>query len=116
MKQKHFEITSGFDSEDTLAWHRWLQPLQGVMASHQAPLDRDKIDLELLTCVKGGVSLTRAQLLTCLRTHLDAAKARLRHEFYESNDGAVYVGMHAWTIDILLQLLYAKTQKHVRWR
>ena len=36
----------------------------------------------------------------------------MQHAFYDNNDGAVYVGMYAWTIDILLQMLYAETRKH----
>ena len=63
---------------------------------------------------KGKTGSNRTQLLTSLRTHLDTAKVRLCEAFYANNDGAVYVGMHAWTIDILLKLLYVETKKHCR--
>ena len=36
----------------------------------------------------------------------------MQHAFHDNNDGAIYVGMYAWTIDILLQLLYAETRKY----
>jgi [protein-PII] uridylyltransferase len=114
MSQKHSVTTPIFDAADTVAWHRWLQPLQGAMAGNHAPLDRDVIDAELATDADGSIPPVRTQLLTCLRSHLNAAKVRLRRRFYDSNDGAVYVGMYAWAIDILLQLLYAETQKHCR--
>ncbi len=111
IKNRISNITS-FDSVDVVAWHRWLQPLQGVMVGCQPPLDRVVIEAALGAYAKGKVSSSRAQLLACLRTQLKAAKVELRESFYDSNDGAVYVGMHAWAIDILLQLLYAETQKH----
>ena len=82
------------------------------MAGQHAPLDRKFIEAELEAYAKKRGSSNRTQLLTCLRTHLDAAKAELQHAFYDNNDGAVYVGMYAWTIDILLQMLYAETRKH----
>ena len=112
MSQEHIGTTSKFGAADTVAWHRWLQPLQGVVAGHREPLDRKAIGIELAACAKGGALLDRNQLLNCLKGHLDSGKARLRHSFYESNNGAVYVGMYAWTIDILLQLLYEETQKY----
>ena len=100
------------DPADTVAWHRWLQPLQGAMVGQKPPLDRGAMEAELGAQAEGKTSTNRNQLLTCLRTHLKVAKAELRQLFYDSNDGAVYVGMHAWIIDILLQLLFAETQKH----
>jgi len=96
---------------DSIAWHRWLLPLQGAMAVNQPPLDRQAIEAELDSYAAGKTPVNRTKLLSCLRTHLDQAKAKLRESFYHSNDGAVYVGMHAWVIDILLQSLYAQTQK-----
>ena len=96
---------------DSIAWHRWLLPLQGAMAVNQPPLDRQAIEAELDSYATGKTPVNRTKLLSCLRTHLDQAKASLRESFYHSNDGAVYVGMHAWVIDILLQSLYAQTQK-----
>ncbi|MDC1381944.1 [protein-PII] uridylyltransferase [Candidatus Puniceispirillum sp.] len=114
MSQKSAANVTKFEPADTVVWHRWLQPLQGAMAGHQPPLDRDIIEAELGVCAKGKVLTNRPQILNCLRSHLEVAKAGLRQSFYDSNDGAVYVGMHAWTIDILLQLLYVETQKHCR--
>ena len=96
---------------DGIAWHRWLLPLQGAMAVNEPPLDRLAIEDELDSYATGKTPVNRTKLLSCLRTHLDQAKASLRGSFYHSNDGAVYVGMHAWVIDILLQSLYAQTQK-----
>ena len=96
---------------DSIAWHRWLLPLQGAMAVNQPPLDRQAIEAELDSYAAGKTLVNRTKLLSCLRTHLDQAKVSLRESFYHSNDGAVYVGMHAWVIDILLQSLYAQTQK-----
>ena len=29
---------------DSIAWHRWLLPLQGAMAVNQPPLDRQAIE------------------------------------------------------------------------
>ena len=96
---------------DSIAWHRWLLPLQGAMAVNQPPLKRQAIEAELESYATGKTPVNRTKLLSCLRNHLDQAKASLRKSFYHSNDGAVYVGMHAWIIDILLQSLYAQTQK-----
>ena len=112
MTQKHSATRSGLDPADSVAWHRWLQPLQGAMAGQNAPLDRKFMEAELEAQIKKRGPPNRAQLLTCLRAHLDAAKAELRNAFYDNNDGAVYVGMYAWTIDILLRMLYAETRKH----
>ena len=78
------------------------------MASNQPPLDSDKIQSELMTFAKGNNSSSREQLLTCLQSNLKLAKAELRKLFYDENDGATYVGMHAWVIDVLLQLLYSE--------
>ena len=111
MTKNHNPTESGSDPLDTVAWQRWLQPLQGAMAGQHAPLDRKIIEEKLGAYDKKSGSPNRTQLLTCLRTHLDAAKAGLQHAFYDSNDGAFYVGMYAWTIDILLQILYAETRK-----
>ncbi|MFZ9134366.1 MAG: nucleotidyltransferase domain-containing protein, partial [Candidatus Puniceispirillaceae bacterium] len=97
---------------DGIAWHRWLLPLQGAMDRFQAPLDRAAIEAELATHESGKTPVPRPELLGCLRRHLDQAKANLRTAFYDSNDGAIYVGMHAWTIDILLQSLYAQAQRY----
>ncbi len=110
---KKYDLTkTGLDTAEIVAWHRWLQPLQGAMAGQSVPLNRNVIEAELEACAKKCGLLNRTQLLNCLRTHLVAAKAGLRHAFYDNNDGAVYVGMYAWTIDILLQLLYVETRKH----
>ena len=114
MSRKVVANVTKFEPADTVAWHRWLQPLQCSMASHQPPLDRDIIEAELGAYAKGKAPTNRPQILNCLRSHLEVAKAGLRQSFYDSNDGAVYVGMHAWTIDILLQLLFVETQKHCR--
>ena len=78
------------------------------MAGQNAPLDRQFMEAELEAHAKKRGPSNRTQLLTCLRAHLDAAKAELSNAFYDNNDGAVYVGMYAWTIDILLQLLLLK--------
>ena len=80
---------------DSIAWHRWLLPLQGAMAVNQPPLDRQAIEAELDSYAAGKTPVNRTKLLSCLQTHLDQAKAKLRESFYHSNDGAVYVGMHA---------------------
>ena len=96
---------------DGIAWHRWLLPLQGAMEVHEPPLDRMAIEAELESYATGKTPVDRAKLLSCLRTRLDQAKTSLRDSFYHSNDGAVYVGMHAWVIDRLLQSRYAQTQK-----
>ncbi len=47
MTQKHNVTKPGLDPVDTVAWQRWLQPLQGAMAGLQAPLDRKMIEAEL---------------------------------------------------------------------
>ena len=96
---------------DGIAWHRWLLPLQGAMAVYEPPLDQQAIEAELDSYATSKTPVNRTKLLSCLRTHLDKAKASLRESFYHGNDGAVYVGMHAWAIDILLQSLYAQTKK-----
>ena len=95
-------IASPAAMPDGIAWHRWLLPLQGAMAVNETPLDRLAIEAELDSYATGKTPVNRTKLLSCLRTHLDQAKANLRESFYHSNDGAVYVGMHAWVIDILL--------------
>jgi len=97
---------------DGIAWHRWLLPLQGAMDLFQPPLDRAAIEAELATHESGKIPVPRPELLGCLRRHLNQARDNLRTSFYASNDGAIYVGMHAWTIDILLQSLYAQAQRH----
>ena len=50
MSQRHIGTTVKFGAADTVAWHRWLQPLQGVMARHRAPLDHNEIGRELAAC------------------------------------------------------------------
>ncbi len=112
MTQMYNAIKPGLDPADTMAWHRWLQPLQGAMAGQHAPLDRKIIEAELETHARKRGPSNRTHLLTCLRSHLDAAKAGLEHAFHDNNDGAIYVGMYAWTIDILLQTLYAEARKY----
>ena len=112
MTQMNNATKPGLDPANMVAWHRWLQPLQGAMAGQQAPLDRKNIEAELEPYAKKLGASYRTHLLACLRTHLDAAKAGLQHAFHDNNDGAIYVGMYAWTIDILLQLLYAETRKY----
>ena len=74
---------------DSIAWHRWLLPLQGAMAVNEPPLDRLAIEAELDSCATGKTLVNRTKLLSCLRTHLDHAKVSLRESFYHSNDGAI---------------------------
>ena len=77
MTQKHNATRSGLDPADTVAWHRWLQPLQGAMAGQNAPLDRKFMEAELEAHTKKRGPSNRTQLLICLRAHLDAAKAEI---------------------------------------
>ena len=48
------------------------------MAGQNAPLDRKVIEAELEAHAKKRGPSNRAHLLTCLRAHLDAAKAELQ--------------------------------------
>ena len=81
MTQKRNAPKPVLDPADTVAWHRWLQPLQGAMTSQHAPLDRKFIEAELEAYAKKRGPTNRTQLLSCFRTHLDAAKAGLQHAF-----------------------------------
>ena len=47
MTQKRSATRSGLEPADTVAWHRWLQPLQGAMAGQNVPLDRKFMEAEL---------------------------------------------------------------------
>ena len=108
---------NGYDS--TILWHRWLQPLTSVMISQPAPLNHATINAALASELPGKKAVSkkaaledRVALLACLRQHLTAAKENLAATFYQHNDGAIYVGMHAWTIDSLLQILYQQACRH----
>ena len=81
------------------------------MAGQRAPLDHKVIEAELETHAKKSGPSNRTHLLTCLRAIL-IRQGGLQHAFYDNNDGAIYVGMYAWTIDILLQVLYAESRKY----
>ena len=89
-----------------IAWHRWLQPLAGVMSSAPPPFDRAALLAAISAHAAAHKTDARAQLLAVLRDQLTITKHALEQQFYAQNDGAIYVGMQAWSIDLILQILH----------
>jgi len=86
-------------------WHRWVQPLSSVMNSHAAPLDSAEIDAAVTAVTETVPAKRRAALLALLRDRLADARVRLEAELTETKDGVIYVGLNAWMIDQLLEIV-----------
>ena len=86
-------------------WHRWVLPLASVMDTHEAPLDIAEIEAAFAASKETAPAKRRAAMLALLRDELAAARTRLESELTETKDGVIYVGLNAWMIDQLLELL-----------
>ena len=95
-----------------IAWHRWLQPLAGVMSSAPPPFDKAALLATINADAAAGKTDARPQLLAVLRDQLTMTKHALKQQFYAQNDGAIYVGMQAWSIDLILQILHDQACRH----
>ena len=99
------------DFSNSPLWHRWLQPLWSVKQTLPAVFDNANISSELATIDCGDAALYRIKLLAVLRQHLATVEATIEQDFYHNNDGAIYVGQHARSVDDLLRLLYGEAGK-----
>jgi [protein-PII] uridylyltransferase len=101
------------DLSDGPLWHHWLQPLQTVKQTLPPPFDGAGVASKMAAFSGQNKTAYRAALLDSLRAELATAKASIEQQFYETNDGAIYVGQHARCIDILLDILFAEATKAV---
>ena len=103
-------VSKSANNYNVSAWQHWLQPLTWVMKSQCPPLDRAAIITALQPQKTSTPTAGRASLLSGLRQNLTDARTQLEQDFYDHNDGALYVGMHAWTIDLVLQILFEQAR------
>ena len=87
-------------------WHRWLQPLVWAQQHCPPPHDNEAVTVSLRAAITGNATTDRAAILTSLRECLTEGRTALETAFYQHNDGAIYVAMHAWLVDLVLQALY----------
>lgn len=87
------------------AWHRWVEPLSSVMDTHAPPLDIAEIKAVFAAVDETVPVKRRAALLVLIRDRLADARTRLQAELTETKDGVIYVGLNAWMIDQLLDIL-----------
>ena len=87
------------------AWHRWVEPLSSVMDTHAPPLDIAEIKAAFAAVDETVPVKRRAALLVLIRDRLADARTRLQAELTETKDGVIYVGLNAWMIDQLLDIL-----------
>ena len=86
-------------------WHRWLQPLQTVKQTLPAAFDRSYVIDKMAFAGDKNTVIYREALLQALRQQLAIATAKMKQDFYDNNDGAIYVGQNAQSIDILLEVI-----------
>ncbi|ADE39841.1 [protein-PII] uridylyltransferase [Candidatus Puniceispirillum marinum] len=86
-------------------WHRWVVPLVSVMESHEPPLDMAEIEAACAAIDESKSAKRRAAMLALLRDRLAAARTQQKSELTETKDGVIYVGLNAWMIDQLLEIL-----------
>ena len=86
-------------------WHRWVVPLASVMDTHDAPLDSAAIEADFAAIDETTTAKRRAAMLALLRDQLDTARTGLESELTATRDGVIYVGLNAWMIDQLLEIL-----------
>ncbi|WP_438996530.1 [protein-PII] uridylyltransferase [Candidatus Puniceispirillum sp.] len=86
-------------------WHRWVMPLVSVMETHEAPLDMAEIEAACAAFGESKSAKRRAAMLALLRDRLATARTQQKGELTETKDGVIYVGLNAWMIDQLLEIL-----------
>ena len=89
-------------------WHRWLQPLRSVQENSSPPLNIAKLETEIESAVSSTDAKFRKAILASLKIALSSARQALASEFELNNDGAVYVGRHAWVMDLLVSFIVAQ--------
>ncbi len=92
-------------------WRRWLQPLETVQNTTPAPISVNELDDELAPHLTAETAAFRKALLAVVKAAHSRAFAALADEFKTHNDGVIYVGRHAWAMDILLSFIVAHAGK-----
>ena len=91
------------DDKKTLDWMLAFQPLvyvRGCQRPRYASTKKKYAD------VFEQPMKHRPALLDALKTMLAAGRARLKKTFMESNDGALYLGLHTLLLDDVVRLIY----------
>ena len=92
-------------------WRRWLRPLKSVQESSSPPLDIVQLETAIDSAISSADAKFRNTILGTAKTALSSARKTLASEFETHNDGAVYVGRHAWIMDILVRFIVAQASK-----
>ena len=83
-------------------WRRWLQPLESVRETSSPPLDVGSLETAIEPVISSTEAKFRKAMLETMKTALSSARQTLASEFETHNDGSVYVGRHAWIMDLLI--------------
>ncbi len=91
-------------------WLNGLDPLSAARTLIFNMPDAEILDLPALQAVLAEIADSQPQIegfrqaaLEPVRDHLESAKAQLASRLYDTRDGALYVGMHAYLMDRIIQ-------------
>ena len=84
------------DQAPTSLWRWWLQPLESVQEKSSPPLDIAQLEITIDSVSSSTEAKFRKMILETAKTALSSARQTLVSQFETHNDGAVYVGRHAW--------------------
>jgi [protein-PII] uridylyltransferase len=90
------------DHPSVSLWRRWLQPLESVRETSSPPLDVGSLETAIEPAISSTEAKFRKAMLETMKTALSSARQTLTSEFETHNDGSVYVGRHAWIMDLLI--------------
>ena len=82
--------------------------LKSVQENSSPPLNIAKLETEIESAVSSNDAKFRKAILATLKIALSSARQALASEFEINNDGAVYVGRHAWIMDLLVSFIVAQ--------
>lgn len=105
------------DHSPTGPWRRWLEPLETAREAGRPPIDVAALEAVVASCVDDNscadddIVTFRTAVLNAVKDAYGAARQRLSEEFLDHNDGVIYVGRHAWAMDILIGFIVAQAAK-----
>ncbi len=89
-------------------WAGWLEPVTTMMETRSPPLDRQALAAQLASLPPRAKNQKKWQVgfLAVVKQALQEGRAQLAEDFAQHRDGVIYVGCHAWLMDLLLQEIF----------
>jgi len=94
------------------AWRRWLQPLSTVKEQGTPPIDETGLKSAIDAGAGKSDSAFREAMLTTAKAAYGTMRTQLAEEFFRLNDGVIYVGRHAWAMDMLIGFIIGRAGEH----